>query len=323
MTHEIAERERRITHLAFNDVLTGLANRTMFHEHLNYQLRAKSGGKDAVRPVLPRSRPVQVDQRHVGPFAGRRAAARGRKAVERGRRRMLRRAPRRRRVRRRPAAAGDRGEIDRLAAAILEAIEQPFDVDGHHILPSTSIGIAIAPDDGDDLDTLLRNADLALYRAKGEGRGIYSFFEESLNEKAQARRVIESDLRGGDRARRVRALLPAPVRPQAEPHRLVRSPAALEPPDARAGRAARVHPDRRRYRADRSDRRVGDARSVPPGIGMARSHPRRGQCLAGPVPAPRAQPGDHQRAGAQRPGAEPAGDRDHRIDLPRRQRGNA
>ena len=46
MTHEIAERERRITHLAFNDVLTGLANRTMFHEHLNYQLRARTGGKN-------------------------------------------------------------------------------------------------------------------------------------------------------------------------------------------------------------------------------------------------------------------------------------
>ena len=62
-------------------------------------------------------------------------------------------------------------------------------------MPSTSIGIAIAPEDGGDLDTLLRNADLALYRAKGDGRGIYSFFEESLNEQAQARRVIESDLR--------------------------------------------------------------------------------------------------------------------------------
>ena len=53
MTHEIAERERRITHLAFNDVLTGLANRTMFHEHLNYQLRAQVRRQERLRLVLP------------------------------------------------------------------------------------------------------------------------------------------------------------------------------------------------------------------------------------------------------------------------------
>jgi HAMP domain-containing protein len=47
IAHEIEERERRITHLAFNAVLTGLANRTMFHEHVNYQLRAKPGTRCA------------------------------------------------------------------------------------------------------------------------------------------------------------------------------------------------------------------------------------------------------------------------------------
>src|SRR6185503_10798220 len=58
-----------------------------------------------------------------------------------------------------------------------------------------SIGIAIAPQDGQDSGTLLRSADLALYRAKEGGRGNYAFFEESLNERAQQRRQIESDLR--------------------------------------------------------------------------------------------------------------------------------
>jgi EAL domain-containing protein (putative c-di-GMP-specific phosphodiesterase class I) len=62
-------------------------------------------------------------------------------------------------------------------------------------MPSTSIGIAIAPQDGSDAGTLHRSADLALYRAKEAGRGTYAFFEESLNERAQQRRQIETDLR--------------------------------------------------------------------------------------------------------------------------------
>jgi EAL domain-containing protein (putative c-di-GMP-specific phosphodiesterase class I) len=62
-------------------------------------------------------------------------------------------------------------------------------------VPSTSIGIAIAPHDGQDGQTLLRNADLALYRAKEAGRGTFAFFEESLNERAQTRRQLEADLR--------------------------------------------------------------------------------------------------------------------------------
>jgi EAL domain-containing protein (putative c-di-GMP-specific phosphodiesterase class I) len=62
-------------------------------------------------------------------------------------------------------------------------------------MPSTSIGVAIAPQDGADSETLLRNADLALYRAKEAGRGTFAFFEESLNAQAQQRRQIENDLR--------------------------------------------------------------------------------------------------------------------------------
>jgi len=72
---------------------------------------------------------------------------------------------------------------------------QPLTIDGNELVPSTSIGIAISPDDGADGETLLRNADLALYRAKEAGRGTFAFFEESLNERAQQRRQLETDLR--------------------------------------------------------------------------------------------------------------------------------
>ena len=94
-------------------------------------------------------------------------------------------------------AGGDRDSIDRLAREILGAITQPICIDGNEFMPSTSIGIAIAPDDGADGGVLLRNADLALYRAKEAGRGTYAFFEESLNQRAQERRQLESDLRIG------------------------------------------------------------------------------------------------------------------------------
>ena len=89
----------------------------------------------------------------------------------------------------------DRDAIDRLARDILITMAQPLTVDGNQFVPSTSIGIAIAPQDSEDGETLLRNADLALYRAKEAGRGTYAFFEQSLNERAQQRRQVETDLR--------------------------------------------------------------------------------------------------------------------------------
>jgi EAL domain-containing protein (putative c-di-GMP-specific phosphodiesterase class I) len=67
--------------------------------------------------------------------------------------------------------------------------------DGHQIATGFSIGIAIGPGDGHDPDTLLKNADLALYRAKRDGRGVFRFFETSLDAAARRRRQLELDLR--------------------------------------------------------------------------------------------------------------------------------
>ena len=68
-------------------------------------------------------------------------------------------------------------------------------LDGRPTSLSASFGIAIGPGDGTDSDTLLKNADLALYRAKNEGKGTYQFFEASLDEEARRRRQLEMDLR--------------------------------------------------------------------------------------------------------------------------------
>lgn len=82
-----------------------------------------------------------------------------------------------------------------LAGRLLDALSAPYDIDGHQILVGTSIGISVSPTDGTDADWLLRNADLALYRAKGEGRGTYRFFEPGMDARMKARRELEADLR--------------------------------------------------------------------------------------------------------------------------------
>jgi diguanylate cyclase (GGDEF)-like protein len=86
-------------------------------------------------------------------------------------------------------------EAGALAARVMNAVAQPYSIEGHQLVVSCSIGIAWAPDDGNDPDVLLANADLALYRAKAEARGSCRFFEAEMNELAQARRLVERDLR--------------------------------------------------------------------------------------------------------------------------------
>jgi diguanylate cyclase (GGDEF)-like protein len=82
-----------------------------------------------------------------------------------------------------------------LATRIVEALGVPFEIGDHQVVVGASIGIAIAPDDGNDADQLLKNADMALYRAKDEGRAGFHFFEPEMDAKAQARRILELDLR--------------------------------------------------------------------------------------------------------------------------------
>ncbi|MBS0242216.1 MAG: EAL domain-containing protein [Proteobacteria bacterium] len=82
-----------------------------------------------------------------------------------------------------------------LAQRLVAEISRPYDIDGHKIVIGTSIGIALSPDDGVEADVLVRNADMALYRAKAEGRGAYRYFEAGMDRAIQARRKMELELR--------------------------------------------------------------------------------------------------------------------------------
>lgn len=82
-----------------------------------------------------------------------------------------------------------------LAAQIIEAVNKIYTIDDHEITVGVSIGIASCSDAATDSEDLLRNADLAMYRAKGDGRGVYRLFDPAMDELAQARRQLELDMR--------------------------------------------------------------------------------------------------------------------------------
>jgi diguanylate cyclase (GGDEF)-like protein len=93
------------------------------------------------------------------------------------------------------AAIDDPTDATSLAQRIIAEITAPYDLGDHQATIGTSIGIAVSPNDGSTPDKLLRNADLALYRAKGDGRGTFRFFEPAMDDQMQARRILEQDLR--------------------------------------------------------------------------------------------------------------------------------
>src|SRR5581483_2033241 len=86
-------------------------------------------------------------------------------------------------------------QANQLAQALIAAVSSTYEIQGHELIIGASIGVALAPADGDTADALLRNADMALYRAKAEGRGTAHFFEPEMDRRIQARRVLELDLR--------------------------------------------------------------------------------------------------------------------------------
>jgi diguanylate cyclase (GGDEF)-like protein len=198
-THEdITERqsaEERIGHMARHDALTDLPNRVLLRERLEYELKRVKRGECLAVLCL------DLDQfKGVNDTLGHPIGDELLKLV----------ADRLRGCTREPDTiarlGGDEFAIIMtkmqkmndaaiLSRRIRESIIKPYQIEGHQIVTDISIGISISPDDGTESDELLRNADMALYGAKADGRGTYRFFELEMDARMKARRDLEMDLR--------------------------------------------------------------------------------------------------------------------------------
>ena len=195
---DITERRRadeKIAHLAHYDGLTDLPNRILFRERLEQSLKAIRPGEQLA--VLY----IDIDKfKSVNDALGHPVGDELLKGVAGRLRGCLDGAG----VAARlggdefaiiQTAIKDQSETTQLVDKIHAAIRQPLECMGHLITTDASIGIALAPVDGVDLDQLLKNADLALYGAKGDGRRTYRFFETGMDQRARARRSLELELR--------------------------------------------------------------------------------------------------------------------------------
>ena len=196
---DITERkaaEEQVRHLALHDALTGLPNRMLFQDRLSQRHGAGAATGRAGRGDAARSRPLQGSQRHARAYRRGCAAARGREPLGYGRAGQRYLGPaRRRRVRPGPGrAAGARGGHG-MAARILAALDRPFRLDGHELAVACSLGVTIYPTDGDTPEKLVRNADVALYRAKSAGRGRFEPYHGELDRELRRDRRLQRELR--------------------------------------------------------------------------------------------------------------------------------
>ncbi len=199
-THEDITEQRRsevkIEYMAHHDSLTDLANRVLLNERLEQAL-----GSRIHREQIVAVHHLDLDQfKAVNDTFGHPAGDKLLKIVAERLRGLVRDTDTIARMGGDEfvivqAPIADPAEATSLAQRVIGSISQPFDIDGHQAVIGTSVGIAVGPGDGLKPDRLLRNADLALYRAKGDGRGTFRFFEPAMDLQMQTRRIMEQDLR--------------------------------------------------------------------------------------------------------------------------------
>ncbi|MFC3692100.1 EAL domain-containing protein [Chenggangzhangella methanolivorans] len=188
--------ERHLRHLAHHDTLTDLPNRALLHERVRHEIAQarRSDRKFALHLFdLDRFKGINdVLGHHFGDRLLRAVADRLRATVRESDTVARLGGDEFAILQSNVATPEDTAE---LARRIREALSAPFRFDGEEVLTSASIGIAIFPDNGFDVDDLLKNADLAMYRAKADGRDGFRAFAADMDTNARAITVLESDLR--------------------------------------------------------------------------------------------------------------------------------
>ena len=196
---DITERkqtEDHIRHLAEHDFLTDLPNRVLLLDRLSQTLAQsrRSGNRFALLFIdLDRFKHINDTLgHHIGDLLLQEVAQRLKQTLRdsdtvsrQGGDEFVILLP--------DASNGD--ELNHLATRLIQALTQPCRLETHEFNVTASIGIAVYPDDGDDIDTLVRNADTAMYHAKQHGRNRFQFFNESMNARISQRLLLESRLR--------------------------------------------------------------------------------------------------------------------------------
>lgn len=207
---ELRQAENRVRELAFTDTVTGLPNRAFFHERLAHTIgMARRNGRRMALLFLDLD-----DFKRINDTLGHEIGDRVLKDVAERLHHSIRETD----VAGRPLgeSPGSRDDLARLggdeftlllteigdasdaavvARRILDSARRPITVDSYEIFVTISIGIAVYPNDGDDIDSLLRNADLAMYFSKRHGKNRYQFFDVHMNETAQRKMKMENRLR--------------------------------------------------------------------------------------------------------------------------------
>ena len=187
--------EARIAHMAHHDALTGLANRVLFLDRLGEAVARGGRGERSALLCLDLDHFKAVNDTLGHPVGDALLRAVTRRLLDN--------------VRETDTVArlgGDEfavlqtnvarsSDSAALGKRLIEAISAPYDLDGNQVIIGTSIGIALVPGDGESQDGLMKAADMALYRSKGDGRGRYCFFEPAMDVRVRARRSLEMDLR--------------------------------------------------------------------------------------------------------------------------------
>jgi len=193
---ELRPRTARAEHRAYHDVLTGLPNRYLLQDRLQGALpRARRAGTRAAVLFLDLDR-FKVVNDSLGHSTGDRLL--GEVAQRLGRQ-----------VRDGDTLARFGGDefailveaihhvedMAKIAHKLREALREPFVLDGRELFVTASIGISVFPDDGLDAETLLKNSDIAMYRAKDQGRDGFQLYRTEMNARAEERLALESSLR--------------------------------------------------------------------------------------------------------------------------------